>query len=86
MRPHRNKHVLWMWNLPFLAWNASSTTIVRGLTGGIICQHEVPPSTAAGQGTLAQQREGSRGPVPTELSGLTSCSITHPEADGLSER
>ena len=86
MQPHRNKHILWMWNLPFLAWNASSTTIVRGLTGCIICQHEVPPSTAAGQGTLSQQREGSQGPVPMELSGLTSYSITHREADGLIER
>lgn len=72
-----------MWNLPFLAWHASSTTAARRLTGCIVCQHEVPPSTAAGQGALSQQREGSRGPMPAELSGLTSHSITHPEADGL---
>ena len=86
MQTHKNNHVLWTWNLPFLAWNASSTTVARGLTGCIVCQHEVPPSTAAGQGALSQQRAGSRGPVPTELSGLTSRSITHPEADGLTER
>lgn len=38
MQTHRNNHVLWMWNLPFLAWHASSTTAARRLTG----MHRLP--------------------------------------------
>ena len=63
MQPHRNKHALWMWNLPVLAWNACSTTVIRGLTGCIICNMAFLPAPQ-----LVRE--------PMELSGLTSNYIT----------
>ena len=66
-----------MWNLPVLAWNACSTTIIRGLTGSIVCNMAVLPalhgSASCGWGFLPAPQLVRE---PMELSGLTSNSIT----------